>query len=81
MAIYFYFGISIRTFEVSVIPVVQFLITCLVSGISKIPIIQLFQMFLWISQTRTIYCHIPLSTKNRNSVLKLMIEFQKILIL
>ena len=33
MAIYFYFGLSTRTFEVIIIPVVKFLVTCSVSEI------------------------------------------------
>ena len=35
MAIYFYFGLSIRTLEVTVTSIVKFLITCLVSEILK----------------------------------------------
>ena len=35
MAIYSYFGLSIRTFEVTIISIVKFLITCLVSEILK----------------------------------------------
>ena len=35
MAIYFYFDLSIRTFEVSVISIVKFLMTCLVSEILR----------------------------------------------
>ena len=35
MAIYFYFGLSIRTFEVTIISVVKFSITFLVSEILK----------------------------------------------
>ena len=33
MAIYFYFGLSTRTFEVILIPVVKFVVTCSVSEI------------------------------------------------
>ena len=33
MAIYFYFGLSTRTCEVIIIPVVKFLVTCSVSEI------------------------------------------------
>ena len=35
MAIYFHFSVLIRTFAVTVISVVKFLITCLISEISK----------------------------------------------
>ena len=33
MAIYFYFGLSTRTFEVIITPVVKFVVTCSVSEI------------------------------------------------